>query len=250
MITNIQRFSLHDGPGIRTTIFFKGCLLHCPWCCNPENVKPVLQTYTKNAIERVYGKYKSWEEIYTEIIKDRVYYTPEGGVTYSGGEPLLQASNLIPLFERLRSENIHQCIETSLACPSNCLKNTLPYIDLYYVDVKILSVAQASEVIGLNLKLYMQNIDMLFREKKTVIFRIPYILGYTNSEQNRYLIKNFINQYRPHSVEILKGHNLGASKYQSLKIAYQDIPTPSDEELNGFAEEINGTGVPVRICKI
>ena len=110
LVTNIQRFSLHDGPGIRTTVFLKGCSLKCPWCANPENLKPYQEKYIKNGIISTYGKYMSCEEIYDEVIKDKNFYIEvshsmtnnyleslPGGITFSGGEALLQVEKIIPL---------------------------------------------------------------------------------------------------------------------------------------------------------
>ena len=84
LITNIQRFSLHDGPGIRTTVFLKGCSIKCPWCSNPENIKNYPEVYYKDGVKGIYGKEFSLDEIYAEIVKDRVFYEDNGGVTFSG----------------------------------------------------------------------------------------------------------------------------------------------------------------------
>ena len=102
LITNIQRFSLHDGPGIRTTVFLKGCSIRCPWCSNPENLNGYPEKYNKNGIEGIYGKEYSCDEVYDEIMKDEVFYEDDGGVTFSGGEALPQTVNLIQLIKRIR----------------------------------------------------------------------------------------------------------------------------------------------------
>ena len=126
LVTNVQRFSLHDGPGIRTTVFLKGCSLQCPWCSNPENIDLEPQAYDNNGIKGVYGKYYSAEELISECLKDRKYYTGQlqqpgawsvsdaseigllpGGITFSGGEPLLQMDNLVSVCEELHRRNIH-----------------------------------------------------------------------------------------------------------------------------------------------
>ena len=130
LVSNIQRLSLHDGPGIRTTVFFKGCSLHCPWCANPENININSENYFikekclttclktsicnhKGNVECLYGavgiwgKHYSEEEILKEIKKDKGFYKKDGGVTFSGGEPLLQAKGLVPLLCRLKKEKIN-----------------------------------------------------------------------------------------------------------------------------------------------
>ncbi len=123
LLTNIQKFSLHDGPGIRTTIFLKGCSLRCPWCSNPENIEFKEQNYIKDGVAGIYGKWMTCDEIYAEIIKDIDFYglfsggeeiknlkyleKLPGGVTFSGGEPLLQIDKLVSLLKKLKTKNIH-----------------------------------------------------------------------------------------------------------------------------------------------
>ena len=138
LITNIQRFSLHDGPGIRTTIFLKGCSLRCPWCANPENIKPYPEKYYKDGIEGIYGKNYTYDEVYNEIIKDRAFYDENGGVTFSGGEALLYVNEILPLLEKLKKERITIAVETCLFIPTENLRRVIPYIDYFYVDMKIL----------------------------------------------------------------------------------------------------------------
>ena len=94
LITNIQRMCFHDGPGIRTTVFLKGCNLHCPWCANPENISALPQAYERDGRKGLYGKEFSEEELLKEVLKDRRFYEDGGGVTFSGGEPLLQIKAL------------------------------------------------------------------------------------------------------------------------------------------------------------
>ena len=135
LITNIQRFSLHDGPGIRTTVFTKGCTLHCPWCSNPENLTPAIQNYVKKDkdghVEETgtYGKWYSPEKLYDEIVKDKIFYGDietdssldfealPGGVTFSGGECLAQIKELEPVLKRLNEEHIHTAVESCLFVP-------------------------------------------------------------------------------------------------------------------------------------
>ncbi len=153
LITNIQRFSLYDGPGIRTTVFLKGCSLRCPWCSNPENLVDKVQNYTKDGVNGIYGKYCSCDELYFELMKDRQFYDSKprgqqqtwdclnkipGGVTFSGGECLLQMKQLKPLMEKLYAESVHMAVETSLFVACSDLKTAIQYIDLFYVDVKLL----------------------------------------------------------------------------------------------------------------
>ena len=233
LITNIQHFCLQDGPGIRTTVFLKGCSLHCPWCSNPENIKNYAETYYEDDMKGIYGKYWSCEEIEREIIKDIYYYECEGGVTWSGGEPLLQFLELQPVLKRIKERNIHQAVETALFVPKECLEIALKYINLFIVDVKILNKEQCKMVLGGNVDSYLDNIQNLFYHEKKVIFRIPMIENYTTDTRNIKYILEFLREYKPYKVELLEGHNLAEKKYQSLgKEMVNFAETPKDVMLN------------------
>jgi len=264
LLTNIQRFSLHDGPGIRTTVFTKGCSLRCPWCSNPENMNMIQESYIKDGIKGVYGKYMSCVEIFNEVMKDKGFYgewdkrgiLPEdlqnlsGGVTFSGGEALLQADKLEPLWQRLKEENIHIAIETALMVSAQFVELAMKYIDLFYVDIKVPETKKFRMIIGGDLKKYLENVDYLFTAKKPVVFRIPVIGGYTDSEENRAAVIDIIKKYQPLKVELIKGHNLSNSKYRSLG---RKIPE-YHEVYDGFMEEyqkmVQELGIESKVCKI
>ena len=138
LITNIQRFSLHDGPWIRTTVFLKGCNLRCPWCANPENLSFQKEEYVKDGIKGIYGYEISGEELEKEILKDKIYYEDGGGVTFSGGEALLAFKELEPLLKKLKEDKINICVETALMVKNELLEIALNYVDLFIIDIKIL----------------------------------------------------------------------------------------------------------------
>lgn len=261
LITNIQRFSLHDGPGIRTTVFCKGCSLCCPWCANPENLEARPEAYIKDGKPGIYGRFLSCDELYDEVMKDEIFYRQRGkgegleamsgGVTYSGGEALLQADSLEPLFQRLKDAGVHQCVETCLIVPADRLELALRYMDLFYVDVKILDRKRCKSVLHGDLELYLDNVKTLFAARKPVVFRVPVIGGYTDSEENMRAIAELIRQYPPLKVELIKEHNLGQSKYVSLGKEPLDLHTVTDEAMERFKCEIGKkTGVPAEICKV
>ena len=341
LLTNIQRFSLHDGPGIRTTVFLKGCSIHCPWCSNPENLLPREQRYIKRGKdgkieeEGIYGKWYTADELYAEVVKDKAFYgscdptlsnstslpassipsnqsavdsdegscgsgrvdngrnagieeksssgssvenldSLPGGVTFSGGECMLQMHNLAPLLQKLNGkgaddpEHIHTAVETSLFCSPSQLSIALSHIDLFYVDIKILDDGLCSSVLGGKNSTYKQNLETLLNSSKPVVFRVPVIGGYTDYEENRgkvvELIKEKVQCYpNIKKVEILKEHNLGANKYQSLldggesSVGLPDYKGVSDELMDRYKEEIEdgikekigvGGAVPVEVCKI
>lgn len=251
LVTSIQRFCLHDGPGIRTTVFLKGCMVHCPWCENPENLRPEIESYTdKHGIQAQYGHWMSTGELFREIEKDRTYYEGSGGVTYSGGEALLQANKLEPLMHKLQIEGIGQCIETSLFVDQSALRIAANYIDLFLVDLKILDADQCKRVIGGNFALFYSNLDMLFNWHQNIIFRIPVIPPYTSGKENIKQAVELIRQFRPVSVEILSGHNLGKMKYLSLGKEPFIVPKPDLALLEEYQRRILKLDVPVQICMI
>lgn len=183
LITNIQRFSLHDGPGIRTTIFLKGCSLRCPWCSNPENLNSYQEPYEKRGQNGVYGREYTCDELFDIIMRDAAFYIENGGVTFSGGEALLQADLLLPLIKKLKNQKITTAVETSLFVPRKKLEAILPYIDYFYVDVKIMDKVECKKILHGNMDLYRDNLEILTSKKK-ITARIPVIGEYTDNEGN------------------------------------------------------------------
>lgn len=256
IITNIQRFSLQDGPGIRTTVFLKGCSIRCPWCCNPENINGIIEKVDN----RVYGKNMSCEEILYEVLKDRVYYgqwskessisKPQGGITFSGGEALLQIKAMVPLLKKIKEQHIHMCIETSLFASEELLNIAIQYIDLFYVDIKILDADRCTNIIKGDINQYYCNLQMLFKAKVPVIFRVPVIGGYTDNVENKNCILEMIKKYKPMKVELLKGHNIGAEKYRNLHIQVPKYIPVSNMFLQDFKLAIGTLGIETEIYTI
>lgn len=266
-ISDIQRFCLHDGPGIRTVVFLKGCSLRCPWCSNPECLFPYPQKYRKDKVVGTYGKKLTCVDIYKEILKDKKFYGEyyksdqiitsieqlekiSGGVTFSGGEALLQADKLEPLFIALRASNIHTAVETSLFAPEMQLSLALKYIDLFYVDMKIVDTNMCRDILLGDLSLYMRNLNTVFCSDVPVIIRIPVIGGFTDGEENRKNICNILEMYRPIKVELIKEHNFGKIKYLSLGMKIPIYRGVSDELMEIYKKEIETLGIDVQICKI
>jgi len=282
LLTNIQRFSLHDGPGIRTTVFLKGCSVRCPWCSNPENLVNAVQKYVRKGkdgrVEEAgeYGQWYSCEELYAEVIKDKSFYgscggggdklaSLPGGVTFSGGECMMQMKELKPLLERLNAEDIHMAAETSLFATPDCFSIAIKHIGLFYVDIKIMDEEQCKMVLGGKLTYYKENLETLLKSGKPVVFRLPVIGGYTDSDENRRaaveLIKSCASYHNLIKIELLKEHNLGTNKYQLLLDAGNDIKMPdykgvSDDLMKQYKCELErgltevGSDIPIEICKI
>lgn len=233
LISNIQHFSLHDGPGIRTTIFFMGCSLKCPWCCNPENLSATVKEYKDvSGVNKFYGREYSSEELENEILKDKTFYDDDGGVTYSGGEALLYLKNHIDLLQSLKNQKIHQCVETSLNVPTENLEKIIDCIDLFYVDLKIVDAKEFYEKLNGNIELVKNNLKILKKYNAKVIFRVPLVRNYTLKEENLVNMKKIIKDFNPIDVEVFSVHNLGKSKYKNLNLNYNDFEIVSDEIVN------------------
>lgn len=256
LVTKIQRFSLHDGPGIRTTVFLKGCNLHCPWCCNPENIKSMPEYYyersrcivehgtcifgqcvfaergeisrklsslseegrlkCKSGAIGIYGKEYVPSVLVEELLKDRDFWGDTGGITFSGGEPLLQFEALQPTLLTLKEKGINLCLETALFVDSGIVEKALDYFDFIYVDVKILDEKDCARVLGGNLEQYLHNLSILKAKTKNVCLRYPVIKGYTDDAKNRENVYRLRQQLDKWGYEELPEHHLGNEKYHSL----------------------------------
>ena len=244
-VSNIQRFSLQDGPGIRTTVFLKGCSIHCPWCSNPECLESIAG-----------GKEYKAEELVKECLKDKnfygVYDSLPGGVTFSGGECLLQAKNLVPVMMALKENNVHIAVETSLYAPPEALELMSEYADLLYVDVKIIDPEKCKEHQRADVSLFLGNFESLMRDKTNpVIVRIPVIGQYTDDSGNMDLVYELLNQNRNRilKIELLKEHNLARKKYEEFNLPYE-YHGVSDDLMEGYKNKLESLNIPVDILKI
>lgn len=266
LLTDIQRFTLHDGPGIRTTVFLKGCPLRCPWCSNPEGQHPYKERYVIDGKEGIYGRYMSCDEIYRELIKDKIFYMEAddsfpvsdqdraekltGGVTFSGGEPLDQIKETKTLLQRLKKDKIHIAVETSLFVSKESLLISMEYIDLFYVDIKLLDKDRCREILKGDLDMYLEALELLFTTDIPVVFRVPVIGGYTDTAEAQKDVLALLKKYRPIKVELLKAHDLGEEKYRALKRHIPVYGKIADGVMEEYKKSIAGIGLPVQVYQI
>lgn len=276
LLTYIQRFSLHDGPGIRTTVFLKGCSLRCPWCSNPENLEPHPQNYIKDGLEGIYGKYYSAAELITECLKDKKFFEGTlksselwniatadkidhlpGGVTFSGGEALLQIEALAPVIKDLHGQGIHIVVETCLFVSESNVTEALNLIDFFYIDMKILNQERCSSIEHGNLEVYLSNLDKVLtwtdenNNHKPVVIRIPVIGNRTDDVKNRKAVHELISRYRDSilKIELIKEHNLAEAKYSSLNM-HMDFHGVGDDLMEVYKKELSDLKIPIEVCKI
>ena len=169
VIFDIKRFALHDGPGIRTTVFLKGCPLNCLWCHNPESHSAEKEEYSVNRVidgkeitmTRVYGKKVEQEILIKELLNDRVFYEESGGgVTFSGGEPLSQHKELINLLKALGEIGIHRAVDTSGYAAPEIISEVAVHTDLFLYDLKLMDPEMHMKYTGVDNRLILKNADM------------------------------------------------------------------------------------------
>ncbi|MFS9421134.1 MULTISPECIES: [formate-C-acetyltransferase]-activating enzyme [Citrobacter] len=259
-IFNIQRYSLNDGQGIRTVVFFKGCPHTCPWCANPESLSPRIETVRReskclhcapclrDANECPSGAFEhigcdiTLDELEREVLKDELFFrTSGGGVTLSGGEVLMQAPFAIRFLQRLKRLGIRCAIETAGDAPASRLLPLAKACDEVLFDLKIMDVAQAREVVNMNLPRVLENLRLLVREGINVIPRLPLIPGYTLNAENLRQALTLLTSLGIKQVHLLPFHRYGEPKYSLLGLPWsmKDVPAPSAQELaalRGMAE--------------
>jgi pyruvate formate lyase activating enzyme len=225
-IFNIQRFAIHDGPGIRTTVFFKGCPLRCWWCHNPESHKTLPekidgcnlrrgfdQTFTLNKDD--VGKEFTVDELIYEILKDRIFYDESsGGVTFSGGEPLMQSEFLSEILNECKSRGIHTTVDTSGFVSSEIIKVAAINTDLFLYDLKIMSDDLHQKCTGVSNQLILKNLIELDQLNKKIILRIPIVPELTDTNENLFAIRGFVSYLKNViEVDLLPYHRAGEGKY-------------------------------------
>ena len=223
-VSDIQHFSTGDGPGIRTTVFLKGCNLRCPWCHNPETVSPDPQTLSFGAsgVIKTYGVMMSTDEIVRDVCGDAEFYRESGGgVTLSGGEPMLQYRGAAELAEKLAKRGVGTLIDTAGCVPTGHFKAVLPYVSDYYFDIKTASEEKYRRVIGGDLYTVRSNLGFLVRGGASVVARVPFIPGLNDSEEECENIARLIASCECGKASVLPFHRLGSAKYEALGLEYK-----------------------------
>jgi len=228
IVFDIQRASLHDGPGLRTTVFLKGCPLRCAWCHNPESQHLPPETGKSG---KVYGKTMSAEDVMAVVRADCPYYEHSGGgLTLSGGEPTVQFDFCLALLRAAQAEGIHTCLDTCGHFPADRLDALLPLVDLWHYDFKLGNPAEALRWTGVDGQRIGENLATLMRTEAVIRLRCPIIPGVNDTPEHHARIEAFRQSGRFETVEALSYHTIGASKYEDL-----GRPTPHSLGLPGAA---------------
>lgn len=253
IISDIKRFAVHDGDGIRSTVFFKGCPLKCLWCHNPESISFKSQTafYQNKCIgcgeckkesftlkdclggaRVLYGREVSVDELLPLLLEDKDFYeTSGGGVTLSGGECLCQTDFCAELLKRLKFEGVNTAVDTCGFVPKTCIDKVLAYTDTFLYDIKAFDEDMHIKCTGVSNKLILENLKYIDSCEKTIEIRIPYVPGVNDSqiEKTARFIKELKNVK---TVRILPYHNYAGSKYSALGMK-NTLPErlPTDDEI-------------------
>ena len=252
-IFDIQRFSVHDGPGIRTTVFMKGCPLRCRWCHNPEGLSKTLQPQffedkfigcglcgkrkqlsnsQKCPAEalKICGRVVDEDEVIDEILRDKIFYSDNGGVTFSGGECLLQADFVVSVLSKVKGLGLHTAVDTCGYVPWEELEKTLPYCELYLYDVKCFTSNLHKEYTGVDNLLIIDNLKRLADTQKDIWIRIPVIPGFNDDASEMTQIAELVSSISSvKQVTLMPYHTLGASKYKTLGLEY---PFDTDKRIS------------------
>ena len=264
-IFDIQRNSYVDGPGIRTTVFFKGCNLRCAWCHNPESqsVLPQMMFYKNkctgcgkckekcpNALEKcdlcskctlycphdareICGREYTVDEVLREVLKDKKFYENSGGgVTFSGGECMLQIDFLAEILKACKENGVHTAVDTAGHIHYERFEKILPYTDLFLYDVKCFDSEKHKQYTGVGNELILENLKRLLAVDKSIWVRIPIISTVNDTVEELQCIKRYISSCgTPEKIELLPYHAMGEHKYAAINKEAQRFPVPTEEKM-------------------
>lgn len=287
---NIQPFSIHDGPGVRTSVFLKGCALACRWCHNPESQSAqreilyhqnrcagcgacVLECPRASSVKTARGTsdcircgacaeacyagalescgYEiSPEDLAARVLKDKsIFETSGGGVTFTGGEPLLQPDFVCETARLLKAEHIHLTIETCLHASEKAAQTVLPLMDLVYADVKCVTDETHIRGTGANTRLIRKNLEFALSACPNIILRTPVVPGFNDNAEELARIADLEASLGVHHIELMTFHNTCAGKYAALgrRFDYAAVSSPAPEQMEGFADIFRQRGLSVTI---
>ncbi|MDX9772657.1 MAG: glycyl-radical enzyme activating protein [Bacteroidales bacterium] len=260
LIFSIKRYAIHDGPGIRVTLFMKGCPLDCWWCHNPEGKSACISIVGR--VDRVgdrefrseenVGKYYTAGEIMAMVERDRVFMDHSaGGVTFSGGEPLMQPAFLLEALIMLKNGGFHTAVDTSGYAAPETLKSIMPFTDLFLYDVKHIDPEIHEKYTGVSNELIISNLDMLLESGTDVMLRIPVIPGLTADSEYMQRLAQFIgsrNNGNIKEINLLPYHKTGSSKYRRFEMPDRmaSFSQVSNGHLDNYIEIFKPLGIHVK----
>lgn len=250
-IFNIQRFSIHDGPGIRTIVFFKGCAMRCAWCCNPESQSFEIEKLAEADKIKTVGRDVTVSDIMPELLADVTYYRRSGGgITLSGGEVLCQADFAAELLAECKEHGLHTAIESAASLPYDTIEKLLPHLDLFLMDIKHMNGEKHREFTGRDNALILENATLVAKSGVELIIRTPVIPTFNDTADEIRAISRFargLDGVREH--HLLPYHRLGSGKYSGLGRSYSlsEIEPPTTEKMNYLLSCAEESGLKCQI---
>lgn len=250
-IFDIQKFSVHDGPGIRTIVFLKGCRLRCRWCCNPESQEYAIQTMLRAGKEETVGRDITVGEVLEEVLKDVPYYRRSGGgVTLSGGESMCQPDFAVALLSACKEYGLNTAMESTACADASVVKRFIPVCDHFLMDIKHTDSAKHKEFTGQPNERILSNAKMLAAEAKELVIRVPVIPGFNDTEEEISSIAGFTQSLKTvQQLHLLPYHRLGYDKYVGLGRTYPmgDVPVPTKAHMEQLRRSAESYGLEVII---
>jgi len=246
-VFDIKEFAVHDGPGIRTTVFLKGCPLRCVWCQNPEGLSPAPEIMRSPVGERTVGTEYTSEEL-AGILNGQadILRRNEGGVSFSGGEPLMQAHFLAEVIEQL--DNLHTLLDTSGYATEQDFRLIASKVDLVYFDMKIVDSAQLQRYAGVDSTMILNNIRVLGQLDTPFVVRVPLVPGVTDTDANLAAIAETIRGLnRLQRVDLLPYNKAAGGKYRACGMEFV-VDYDESQDVNANAAIFANLGVDVRVA--
>ena len=250
-VFNIQKFCTSDGPGIRTTVFLKGCPMRCMWCHNPESHSFECETMKDGENSELCGKKISAQEVIEEVLKDKIFYENSGGgITISGGEPLTQFEFSYNLLSLAKQNGLHTCIETCGFLKTEELIKISELVDIFLFDWKLTDGTLHQKYTGKSNRLILENLKELNKANKTIILRCPIIPTVNDTDEHFLGIANLANTLKNIiKIEIEPYHSLGNHKYKKLgKTLVKEFSEPCNRQVSEWIEKIKAY-TETEVCK-
>lgn len=294
ILFDIRRFSLHDGPGIRTTVFFKGCPLKCRWCHNPESQSPRRELVFRRercihclacleacphgasvlvdgdvatlseacqscgaCVEACYADARQiagWEssaaEAFAAAGRDAAFYEKSGGgVTFSGGEPLMQPDFLLELLQICKGRGFHTALDTCGFARWEIIERVRPFVDLFLYDIKVVDPERHRRFTGVSNRLILENLSKLCAHGHDIILRAPLIPGVNDGQANIEALGALAARLSLRRVDVLPYHNTAGNKYEGLNRPYSlsGLQPQSKDEINEIARQLGAFGLHIRV---
>jgi pyruvate formate lyase activating enzyme len=261
IIFNIKRYSIHDGPGIRVTFFLKGCPLSCLWCHNPEGIsadaEEIIQVNRVGEKEfskkEIAGKQLTIPEMMTIVEKERVFIEKSGGgVTFSGGEPLMQTDFLLDALNACRENGFHTAVDTSGFTTSENLKKIIPLTNLFLFDLKHLDPRKHLQYTGVSNEIILRNLGTILSSDTEIMIRIPVIPGINDDPSHLAAMIGYLTSIRTSGIKminLLPYHKSGLSKYKKFgrENMMGPVEQPSSERMKEISKLFTETGIKIKI---